>query len=251
MERLTTDEIIQLGLMNRATLIYKVRNELMVAYDDKDKPVDLKKKEQMFLDIQRLCEPKIEIEKVKKREIDSGCFTGGTWDPRKARYDRVYYVDENKKYRRINVIQDQYPTQAGMVTNAWIDWDILHSTLSDRDIKDPPINIAFSQEQAIMKGWNSDRIFDFIKEATFNEDDLPKIPNKKQTKPGKSDQRATQTDLLIIGGLLGLIKDKTELLNNEKVIEALQNWIPNVPGWSQRTLQDRFAIAKRAIDSLD
>lgn len=71
MKRLTTDEIIQLGLMNRATLIYMVRNELIVAYDDKDKPVDLKKKELMFLDIQRLCEPKTEIKKVKKREIDS------------------------------------------------------------------------------------------------------------------------------------------------------------------------------------
>lgn len=175
MERLTTDEIIQLGLMNRATLIYKVRNELVVAYDDKNKPIDLKEKERKFLDIQRLCEPETHTEQQTRPKRTPNPFTGGRQLFGSETGEEKSFAVE-KKYRRIFVIPDQYPTQVGMITNVWIDWDILHSTLSSRDIKDLPVNIAFSQEQAILKGWNNDRVFDFIKEATFSEDDI----NKRQ-----------------------------------------------------------------------
>lgn len=36
-----------------------------------------------------------------------------------------------------------------------------------------------------------------------------------------------------------------------KTNRALQAWMPNVRGWSDRTLQKRFAKAVRAIDNLD
>jgi len=67
----------------------------------------------------------------------------------------------------------------------------------------------------------------------------------------KSDPRSEQTDLLIIGAILGLIKEKTDLSTNEKVIEAVENWLPNTRGLKPRTLEDRFAKAMRAINSLD
>ena len=222
MRRLTTDEVIQLGI-NRATLIDYVRNELVVAYDDKNKPIDLKEKERKFLDIQRLCEPETHTEQQTRPKRTPNPFTGGRQlFGSETGKEKSFAVE--KKYRRIFVIPDQYPTQAGMIANVWIDWDILHSTLSDRDIKDLPINIAFSQEQAILKGWNNDRIFDFIKEATFSEADIKEIAGPDTEQPPTA--------------LASSVAHDADLYPKNQKREKLPNWneIESVTHMSRKTI---------------
>lgn len=82
-------------------------------------------------------------------------------------------------------------------------------------------------------------------------DDLQE-PEARSSKPVSS--RAERTDLLLIGGLLGLLKEKWKDatgtdISDAQVMDALEEWLPGV--FKTRTTQDRFARARRALDNTE
>ena len=75
-------------------------------------------------------------------------------------------------------------------------------------------------------------------------------------KLGSPNDRAETTYLNIIGGLLQLLLGKTPsgkahsvFINQEAIISALLEYFPNKAGIATRTLQEKFAAAKRNINS--
>ncbi len=75
-------------------------------------------------------------------------------------------------------------------------------------------------------------------------------PSKKSP---SADPRIKRTDLHIIAGLLALLKEDAprSYQSDAQIIEALQEWNPNTPGYSKRSLEGRFSAARRAIDSVE
>ncbi|MDO5675598.1 MAG: hypothetical protein Q4G66_11900 [bacterium] len=74
----------------------------------------------------------------------------------------------------------------------------------------------------------------------------------RNNKPASS--RAERTDLLLVGGLLGLLKEKWKDAkgvepSDAQVMDALEEWLPGT--FKTRTTQDRFTRAKRALDNTE
>lgn len=236
---LTADEITGNKLMSKVNLVSNVRDRYLTAYDyHSGKPVDLDAMEQQFKEIVEMSSKKIIGTKYENIETINR-YTGEKG---------FNYTPIKAEINPFIVKPDEWSDKNGIHRTIFVPWKILHLKLSQKI----QTTIPSSQHDAILKGWGRKQIEIVVFESVFLERDVLKFSNSIQTNlQEKNDNRpiapkTERTDLLIIGGLLGLLKEHFE--SEAQIITALNEWNPRTPGYSKRNLEDRFKRAKSALD---
>jgi hypothetical protein len=236
---LTVDEITENNLMSKVNLVSNVRSRYLTAYDyHSGNPVDFDAMEKQFKEIAEMSSKKIigtkyeNIETINKYTGEKGFnYTG-----RKAEIELLIYQP------------DEWTDKNGIHRTPFIPWGVLHLRLSQKI----QTRVSLSQYDTILKGWGNKQIEIVVFESVFLERDILKFSDSNKTNLQEKNNnrpiapKTERTDLLIIGGLLGLLKEHFE--SEAQIITALNEWNPRTPGYSKRNLEDRFKKAKSALD---
>ncbi|MGD9949327.1 MAG: hypothetical protein AB7U29_12735 [Desulfobulbus sp.] len=228
---LTSEKVLELLKLNEDSLVFYIQDKQLTAYDRSYKTVDLAINEKNFTEIKELCEPVIAKNVLLRKAKINPYVQDPVFDTQEIRGD--------KKYCRIRVSKD----------GEWIKLPDLHQILSSAGPEErwPVITIPESQYLAIKAGWNQDRIREVFLSSLFKKSEVDSLQVKN--KDHAVNPKTERNDLLIIGGLLGLIKEhEGKLTSDAQIIAALNEWMPSTPGYSKRNLEKRFALAKKAIE---
>lgn len=245
---ITTEEIIQGNILSKINIIANVRNGNLTAYDNHTfEPVNLDAMEQQFNEI---------VEMSSKKII------GTKFDNIKT--TNKYTGDEHFNYTRIKtdiepliIRYDEWTDKNGTHRTPFVPWGVLYSRLSQKIQTD----LSLSQYDTILKGWGSRQIEEIVLQSVFLESDILEITGQLQDDQTKTenekhnetiDPRTERTDLLIIGGLLGLLREPEGTYKSQAdIIKALNEWSPETRGYSKENLEKRFSLANKALDKLE
>lgn len=167
---ITGADIIKDGLLNEATLVIQFGSGTLSGYRLSDnfevQPIDLEHEKQVFLDVQRLCAPKISTTyKTVKNPNFRNPYTTRNWERPPEQPTCTIPVEE-----------ERYRFSRG-VHREWIPWEKLLQTLSNAGLEDrwPVVEINTLQLNAIEGEWNADRVRDLAFSVYFKEEDVMDI----------------------------------------------------------------------------
>jgi len=234
MERwILASKLYESGRIDEVNLVSVVKLGELTAYDcNSDKPIDWQILEEQFGEIRILCER----------------------DQPKDRGDIVFIspIDRSRKAilmkAKLSTYSDCYP----------VPWNILYDYLKSGR----PVEIPETQYFQILEGWGNNQMSQYVKAAKFKEDEVEKVipPEPSRTASSsnsRSSKREETASRNIIGGLLELLQGKYDLqqykttfpiTSASKIQQILINELDGFYGISQRTLESRFAEAKKALD---
>lgn len=162
---ITGKDIVKDGILREATLIMQFGSGALSGYSLADnfeaQLIDLEHERQVFLDIQRLCAPKICMEtKTVKNPNYRNPYLPRNWEYPPEQPTRVITV-EVERYRFSRSVERE-----------WVPWEKLLQILSTAGHEDrwPVVEIPTLQLNAIEAGWNADRVRDIAFSAYFKED---------------------------------------------------------------------------------
>lgn len=234
MERwILASKLYESGRIDEVNLVSVVKSGELTAYDcNSDNPIDWQILEEQFGEIKILCE--------RNQPKDNGDIV--LISPRDRSRKAVLMK------AKLSTYSDCYP----------VPWNILYDYLKSGR----PVEIPETQYFKILEGWGNNQMSQYVKAAKFKEAEVDKViqPEPDRTassSKGPNSKREEAASRNIIGGLLELLQGKYDLqqynttfpiTSASKIQQILINELDGFYGISQRTLESRFAEAKKALD---